>query len=53
MKNYHFGRAAKAVTTGILYFLFASMSFAQTPTYKDLVVDNPNAEADMKVIADF
>ncbi len=53
MKNNLLGRAAKAVTTGILYFLFASMSFAQTPTYKDLVVDNPNAEADMKVIADF
>lgn len=53
MKNNLLGRAATAVTTGILCVFFASMSFAQTPTYKDLVVDNPNAEADMKVIADF
>lgn len=53
MKNNLLGRAAKAVTTGILCVFFASTSFAQTPTYKDMIVNNPNAEADMKVIADF
>lgn len=26
---------------------------AQTPSYKDLVVDNPNAEADMKEVGDY
>ena len=38
----------------LLFTLFTTKVQAQSqPRYKDVVVENPNAEADMKVVADF
>ncbi len=38
-----------AVTPG----LFAQTPTAPTPSYKEMIVDNPNAEADLKVVSDY
>ncbi len=39
--------------TASLLFVSASAQAQNTPRYKDVVVDNPTAEADMKVVGDF
>ena len=36
-----------------LLFIGAAAQAQNTPRYKDVVVENPNAEADMKVVGDF
>lgn len=43
-------------TVGLLLFIaIGNVSFAQdmTPSYKDIVVENPNAEADIKAVSDY
>ncbi len=39
----------------LIFVAIGNLSFAQdkTPSYKDMVVTNPNAEADIKVVSDY
>ncbi|SOD97456.1 nuclear transport factor 2 family protein [Spirosoma fluviale] len=46
-------RLPLVVLAALLLFVSASAQAQQTPRYKDVVVENPNAEADMKVVSDF
>ncbi|GAB2522487.1 hypothetical protein [Spirosoma aerophilum] len=46
-------RLPLVVLAAILLFVSASAQAQQTTRYKDVVVDNPTAEADMKVVGDF
>ena len=43
----------RLLLAALVFTALAVTVHAQTPVYKDVVVDNPNAEADMKVMADF
>lgn len=45
----------KTTLLAILFMGFSTISFAQdkTPSYKDVVTENPNAEADIKVVSDY
>ncbi len=42
------------IMVAILSLLFSTINMSQTqPAYKDVVVENPTAEVDMKVVSDF
>ena len=45
----------KTTLFAILFMGFSTLSFAQdkTPSYKELVAENPNAEADIKIVSDY
>lgn len=45
----------KKVALLILFIGFSHLSFAQneTPSYKDIVTENPDAEADIQVVSDY
>lgn len=54
--NPHFMKTIKKPSLLIILFLgLCTFSFAQTktPSYKELVGENPNAEADIKVMSDY
>jgi ketosteroid isomerase-like protein len=52
--NFQIMKTVKCFFAVLCCTAFMSLSTAQTTTsYKDLVVENPNAEADMKVVGDY
>ncbi|MCA0133439.1 nuclear transport factor 2-like protein [Winogradskyella alexanderae] len=48
-------KIVKTTLVLLCFILFNQLSFSQddTPSYKEMVVDNPTAEADMKVVGDY